>query len=271
MQIGSALSSGSTNFSGRSAGVSAGTDSQTKNIQKQIENAQKQLQELAGNDQLSSEDKMKKRQEINQQISDLNKQLRQHQNDLRKEKLQSTGSSTDDIQGGQPKANSTTQNFKGTGLSQAGMMAVISGDTVLKQAQAQERVVTNMNGRAGVLESEIKLNKLRGASTKSQETELADTQENIKNATSSQIEVLADANGKMLAADKTDKTDEKDKTDKTEESTDKMESNNTTKPPTVANTEKDENAALSAGAGSQTIFTVERSDFLSVKSMDIRV
>ncbi|MBC3796405.1 FlxA-like family protein [Acetobacterium tundrae] len=262
MQIGSALSSGSTNFSGRSAGVSAGTDSQTKNIQKQIENAQKQLQELAGNDQLSSEDKMKKRQEINQQISDLNKQLRQHQNDLRKEKLQSTGSSTDDIQGGQPKANSTTQNFKGTGLSQESMMAVISGDTVLKQAQVQERVVTNMNGRVGVLESEIKLNKLRGASTTSQEAELTDTQENIKNATSSQIEVLADANGRMSEADKTDKT---------EESIDKMESNNTTETPAVANTETDENAVLPAGAGSQTIFTVERSAFLGVKSMDIRV
>ena len=262
MQIGSALSSGSTNFSGRSAGVSAGTDSQTKNIQKQIENAQKQLQELAENDQLSPEDKMKKRQEINQQISDLNKQLRQHQNDLRKEKLQSTGSSTDDIQGGQSKAKSTTQNFKGTGLSQVGMMAVISGDSVLKQAQVQERVVTNMNGRVGVLKSEIKLNKSRGASTTSQEAELADAQKNIKNTTSSQIEVLADANGKIPEADKTDKT---------EESTDKMESNNTTKTPAVANTERDENAAISASAGSQAIFTAERSAFLGVKSMDIRV
>lgn len=265
MQIGSALSSGSTNFSGRSAGVSAGTDSQTKNIQKQIENAQKQLQELAENDQLSAEDKMKKRQEINQQISDLNKQLRQHQSDLRKEKLQSTGSSTDDIQGGQSKANSTTQNFKGTGLSQVGMMAVISGDSVLKQAQVQERVVTNMNGRVGVLKSEIKLNKSRGASTTSQEAELADAQKNIKNTTSSQIEVLADANGKIPEADKTDKTD------KTEESTDKMESNNTTKTPAVANTERAENATLAAGAGRQAIFTAERSAFLGVKSLDIRV
>lgn len=268
MQIGSALSSGSTNLSGRSAGVSAGTDAQTKNIQKQIENAQKQLQGLAENDQLSPEDKMKKRQEINQQISDLNKQLRQHQSDLRKEKLQPTGSSTDDIQGGQTKANSTTQNVKGTGLSQAGMMAVISGDSVLKQAQMQERIVTNMNGRVGVLESEIKLNKSRGASTASQEAELADAQENIKNTTSSQIEALADANGKMSEADKTEETD---KADKTEESTDKMESNNTTKTSTVAKTEKDENAALPASAGSQAIFTVERSAFLGVKSMDIRV
>ncbi len=262
MQIGSALSSGSTNLSGRSAGVSAGTDAQTKNIQKQIENAQKQLQELAENEQLSPEDKMKKRQEINQQISDLNKQLRQHQNDLRKEKLQSTGSSTDGIQGGQPKANSITQNVKGTGLSQAGMMAVISGDNVLKQAQVHECVVTNMNGRVGILESEIKLNKLRGASTESQEAELANVQENIKNATSSQIEVLVDANGKMPEADKKDKT---------EENTSKMESNNTTKTSAVANKEQDENAALSAGAGSQTIFTVERSAFLGIKSMDVRV
>jgi len=45
--------------------------------------------------------------------------------------------------------------------------------------------------------------------------------------------------------------------------------NFTTKPPTVANTETDENAALSAGTGNQAIF--ERSVFLGVKSMDIRV
>lgn len=263
MQVGSPLSSGSTNFSGRSAGVPAGTDAQTKNIQKQIENAQKQLQELAENDQLSPEEKMKKRQEINQKISDLNKQLRQRQIELRKEKLQSADSSTDDLQGGQPKAKSAAQNVKGTGLSQADMRAVISGDHVMKQAQVQERVVTNLNGRVGVLESEIKLNKSRGASTTSQEAELTDAQENIKNATSSQIAALADANDEMSETDKTDKTD------KTEESTDKMESNKTTKTLTVANTETDENAALSAGTGNQAIF--ERSAFLGVKSMDIRV
>ncbi|AFA50064.1 hypothetical protein Awo_c33360 [Acetobacterium woodii DSM 1030] len=255
MQIGSALGSGSTNFSGGAAGVSVGTDAQTKNIQKQIENAQKQLQELAENDQLSAEDKMKKRQEINQQISDLNQQLRQHQIDLRKEKLQSTASSTDDHQSSQAKINSSPQNVKGTGLSQAGMMAVISGDAVMKQAQVQERVVTNMNGRVGVLESEIKLNKSRGASTKSQEAELADTQKNIKKATSSQIEALADANDKKPEADKADET----------------ENNQTTKTTTDEDTEKEKNSMVAVNAGSEEIASTERATSKGSKSIDIRV
>ena len=54
-------------------------DSVSKNIQNQIANAQKKLQELSSNEGLSIEDKMKKRQEIQQEINNLNQQLRQHQ------------------------------------------------------------------------------------------------------------------------------------------------------------------------------------------------
>ena len=61
------------------------TDSVSKNIQNQIANAQKQLQELSANKDMSIEEKMKKRQEIQQQITDLNNQLRQHQIEQRKE------------------------------------------------------------------------------------------------------------------------------------------------------------------------------------------
>ena len=43
---------------------------------------------------------MKKRQEIQQQISDLNMQLRQHQMEQRKEKQQAKSSSMDDMLGG---------------------------------------------------------------------------------------------------------------------------------------------------------------------------
>ena len=55
------------------------TDSVSKNIQNQISNAQKQLQDISANKDMSIEEKMKKRQEIQQQINDLNNQLRQHQ------------------------------------------------------------------------------------------------------------------------------------------------------------------------------------------------
>ena len=77
-------------------------DSVSKNIQNQIANAQKQLQELSSNKEMSIEEKMKKRQEIQQQIADLNNQLRQHQIEQRKEQ-QAKKSSMDDMLGGSKK------------------------------------------------------------------------------------------------------------------------------------------------------------------------
>ena len=67
-------------INGTNAGVGAmkmtqATDSVSKNIQNQIANAQKQLQELSSNKDMSLEEKMKKRQEIQQQITDLNNQF----------------------------------------------------------------------------------------------------------------------------------------------------------------------------------------------------
>ena len=81
------------------------TDSYSRNIQNQIANAQKQLQELSSNENMTLEEKRKKRQEIQQQISDLNAQLRQHKMEQRKaamggsEKQQAKGSSVDDMPG----------------------------------------------------------------------------------------------------------------------------------------------------------------------------
>ena len=63
-------------ISGANNGMQAGSsgritqmDSVSKNIQNQIANAQKKLQELSSNEELSMEDKMKKRQEIQQEIN----------------------------------------------------------------------------------------------------------------------------------------------------------------------------------------------------------
>lgn len=69
-------------------GMNQETDSYIRNIQDQITNAQKQLQELSSNEDMTLEEKMKRRQEIQQQISDLNVQLRQHRMEQRREKQQ---------------------------------------------------------------------------------------------------------------------------------------------------------------------------------------
>ena len=151
-------------------GMNQAMDSYSKNIQNQIANAQKQLQELSSNEGMTPEEKMKKRQEIQQQISDLNMQLRQHQIEQRKEKQQAKGSSMDEI----PDGTNAKTGSKNAGLSQASMTAMISADASIKQAKAQGSVATKMEGRAGVLKSEIKLDEARGGDATKKKEELAD-------------------------------------------------------------------------------------------------
>ena len=192
-------------------------DSVSKNLQSQIANAQKQLQELSANKEMSLEEKMKKRQEIQQQIADLNNQLRQHQIEQRKEQ-QAKKSSMNDMLGGSKQATPKAGN-QGMGLSQASMKAMISADSAMAQAKVQGSVATRMEGRAGVLEAEIKLDQARGDDVEKKKEELAEVQQKAVAAESAQMNTLADANKELEEAAKADqqaeKTDDKDKkTDK---------------------------------------------------------
>ena len=214
------------------------TDSVSKNIQNQIANAQKQLQELSVNKDMSIEEKMKKRQEIQQQITDLNNQLRQHQIEQRKEQ-QAKKSSMDDMLGGSKKT-APKAGKQSTGLSQASMKAMISADSAMAQAQVQGSVATKMEGRAGVLESEIKLDSARGGDAKAKKEELAEVEQKAAQAESAQMNTLATANKELeeaLRADQhTEKADDKDK------KTDKKDAvSNEKEDKTVAGTEETEN------------------------------
>ena len=150
------------------AGAGQAEDAQSRNIRKQIEEAQKKLQEVSANGELSSEDKMKKRQEIQKQISDLRMQLRQHQTELKKQQREEkrAAENNSDSEGKAGEQNA--------GLSTAGIKAVISSETSMKQAKVQNGVVAKMEGKAGVLEAEIKQDSRNGGDTSAKEAELAD-------------------------------------------------------------------------------------------------
>ena len=136
-------------------GMNQATDSYSRNIQNQIADAQKQLQELSSNKDMMQEEKMNKRQELQQQISDLNVQLRQHQMEQRIEKQQKQ-SSFDDMIGGKQE----------TGAVDTGV--IISLSTAKEQIAGMKKVRTDLQG------------KLRTAQT---EEEKADLQEKIDNIT----------------------------------------------------------------------------------------
>lgn len=190
------------------------TDSVSKNIQNQIANAQKQLQEISSDKDMSMEEKMKKRQEIQQQITDLNNQLRQHQIEMRREQQQKKGASMDDMLAGSKKT-SLKSRTKAAGLSQANMRAMISAGAAMSQVQIQGSVATQMEGKAGVLESEIKIDAARGSNVDAKKEELAELQEKAVAAETAQMNTLANANKELEEAAKADQQMDKDiKTDK---------------------------------------------------------
>lgn len=203
------IESVSTMNMGMKPGMTQGMDATSKNIQSQIQNKQQELQKLSENEEMSLEEKMKKRQQVQQEIADLNMQLRQHQIEQRKEQQQSNGSSMDDMLGGKQQVRKGSQNGQSTGLSQTSMKAMISADSSMKQAAVQGSVATRMEGRAGVLEAEIKQDKGRG-STEAKEEELAEVTAKAANASASQMSTLSDANAAMEEARAAESTGDND-------------------------------------------------------------
>ena len=206
-------------------------DSVSKNLQSQIANAQKQLQELSANKEMSLEKKMKKRQEIQQKITDLNNQLRQHQIEQRKEQ-QAKKLSMNDMLGGSrqaaPKAGSQSTGLSQQCMNASTMRAMISADSAMAQAKIQGNVATRMEGRAGVLESEIKLDAARGDDVEAKKEELAEVEQKAVRAESAQMNTLAIANTELeevaKAERRTEETEDKDKkTDKKEDVSNKKE------------------------------------------------
>ncbi len=137
---------------------------------------------------------MTKRQELQQQISDLNMQLRQHQVEQRREKQQKQ-SSFDDLLGGNQK----------TGVADTGV--IISLSTTKEQIAGMKKVRTDLQG------------KLRTAQT---EEEKADLQEKIDNITQNigdKVKETQDTISDYQKAeqDKADKTPDKKEDEKENE------------------------------------------------------
>lgn len=235
-------------------GINQATDSYSRSIQNQIANAQKQLQELSSNEDMTLEEKMKKRQEIQQQISDLNMQLRQHQMEQRKEKQQANGSSMDDMLGGTK--NGKTESGS-SGLSQASMTAMISADTSIKQAKVQGSVATKLEGRANVLKAEVKQG---GGNVEAKKEEIAELEQKAQTATSSQLSTLADANKTMEEAAKTDGKDEEAANTKEKGSAEKTSGADTQKETGLGSENANEQSDVSAskGAAAESIATTQQ-------------
>lgn len=209
-------------MAGMGAGAADQADPVSKDLRRQIENLQKQLQELSANQDMPVEAKMKKRQEMQKQISELEIQLRQRQIEMKQEqtrKKKESGNAVDELTGA--KQLEKKRGEQNVGMSAGSMEALLSADASMKQADVHGSIATKMENRAGVLETEIKLDVGRGGSSNIEfkEEELAKTKSLADQATASQMESLAEANATVQEAAREEKQDKDGKTgesDKTE-------------------------------------------------------
>lgn len=186
-------------------GQNAADDPVAKGIQEKIAKAQKELKELSANTEMSIEQKQKKRQELQQEINDLNMQLRQHQMEQKQKERQEKMQPMDELMGNQEGMDSAGKsgaagNDGHTGFSTVAMEALISADGAKKAAQMQGSVAARMEGRAATLEAEIKLDAARGGNTERKKEEMASLQAKAQAAQVSQMSTLSDANERLEAA-----------------------------------------------------------------------
>ena len=197
-------------------GADGQMDPVSKDLQKQIEKLKNDLKEISANQEMPTDAKMKKRQEIQKQISELEVQLRQHQIEAKREERQKKKdeSSFDDLMGTKPQEKQNSN--QNVGMSTGSMEAMISAGQSVKQANASGSIAKKMEGRANIVEVEIQLDSGRGGSSNVdlKEAELAKAREAAEKATGSQMESLAKASETLQSAAKDERAEGKKTDDK---------------------------------------------------------
>lgn len=178
-------------------------DALSKSLEKQIAEKKSQMQELSANQELSVEEKMQKRQELQQQIFELQNQLRQHEIELRKEAQESQGTQMEDMLGG--KRETEEAGSDATVVSQEGMEAMISADSALSQAKVQGSAGRKLKGEAKTLRTEAKLDSGRGRGADDKLSAAAALEQRAAQAGVSQAKGLKEASEKLSDAAESDR------------------------------------------------------------------
>ena len=166
-------------------------------LQRQIEEKQKQLQELGKDDKLSPEQKQKKRQSLEQEIAELEAQKNQV-------KMAAKQKERKEAEERQVKQSGDSYNRNKDGdtsqISARGMKALITAGATMDMADVKNRVATSLEGEAGVLESEIKLDQGRGGDTAKKEEQLEEINAKADDLNRKTLDDLDKANEEMRFA-----------------------------------------------------------------------
>lgn len=172
----------------------AAVDSESKALQKQIEEKQKELKELSSKEDIPLEEKVKQKQQLQQEITQLEAQLRMHQQEVKQQRGQENSKQDLIASGGDKQSLAASMSLSSEGTAMAGMESLLSAHSSLKQAKVQQGVSKDLQANARVLESEIKQDKNLGASVEKKEEQLEDLSQRSSDAMGYAAAALNQAN-----------------------------------------------------------------------------
>ncbi len=192
---------------------STGNNPEVDNLQKQIEAKRKQLSDLQNDDRMSPEQKQRKREEIQQEISELEAQKnaaemaakQKEREEAQERQAKSSGDSY-----------SRNQDGDTSRISARGMQAMISASQSMEMAEIKGNIRNSFEDEASILETEIKLDEGKGVVSERKQDELADINVKTKTLGQENARDLQRAN-EEIEENFRDK-DDKEQVDKKEES-----------------------------------------------------
>lgn len=176
----------------------AAVDSESKALQKQIEEKQKELKELSSKENIPLEEKVKQKQQLQQEITQLEAQLRMHQQEVKQQRGQENSKQDLIASGGDKQSLAASMSLSSEGTAMAGMESLLSAHSSLKQAKVQQGVSKDLQANARVLESEIKQDKNLGASVEKKEEQLEDLSQRSSDAMGYAAAALNQANEAVI-------------------------------------------------------------------------
>ena len=187
----------------------AATDFETKSFQNKIASAQTQLQKLSANNEMSSEEKAKKRQEIQKQIMELNNMLRERKAELRREKQQkaaeaeegNNGEGTLPGQQGKPETVHIESNTSSSpGISSRHMKSVISADAAIDKAEQADNISNELENRVQVLQGEIRQAEANGGYVEAKKGEVQSLENKVAKISGAKMNIISGAISEMKQA-----------------------------------------------------------------------
>lgn len=162
-------------------------DSESKNLENQIASKEQRLSRLSSDAEMTAEEKAKERQEVQKQIEELNRKLKQLQleqkekaeeaaaEQKKKAALQEEMLKDSDKKAVEEEETAKYQEERKEIITPPveNIQKVLAADSVVQQNRVQESVAGRKDGRENVLEAEIKSDEIYGSDTTAKREELS--------------------------------------------------------------------------------------------------